>query len=66
MLRHYSFTMQLRKGPSRDRAVRSRDGLVTECNKTKHYEVDDSLDAEFGKIPHFKYYPHLPEPKWHK
>lgn len=40
-------------------AVRKCDGLVREANETKHWEVDNSLDMEFGKCVHFKYHPNV-------
>jgi hypothetical protein len=38
--------------------TRKRDGLYTEGLKIKPKEVDNSLDALFGKIPHHRYRPH--------
>lgn len=61
MPRHYDLSFRLRGDSfenSRQRlAIRKRDGLVTEANKTKHWEVEESLDAQFGKSVHFKYHP---------
>jgi hypothetical protein len=35
-----------------------RDGLVTAVSRIRGKDIDASLDAEFGKVPHYKYCPH--------
>jgi hypothetical protein len=40
------------------RGVRMRDGFMTATSHIRSKDVDASLDAEFGKVPHFKYCPH--------